>query len=445
MIPRYIRPEMRELWEPARKFGTWLKVEFAVLTARMELREVSPDEYNAILQKADFTVERINELDEGPQGFKQDMLAFVEACKETMRTTGVPEAWIGRFHESVTSYDIEDPAFSLLLVQSADLILTEIAKLHDALFAQARKHKETKVMGITHGQAAEVTTLAARMLGWVDALERDSARILSAQLELKVGKFSGAVGIYGDIDPRIEESACTKLGLKPARIATQIIHRDRHAAYMTALCILARDLAHIAHNLWLMCEFPRLEAREPFRKGQRGSSQMPHKKNPWHLERIRGMGNQMIGYLVPVMIEVVTYDERALDQSSVERISWPDATSLVHFMLHSLTEQVAKMQFFPETMLFNIDKTLGQCGSGYVKNLLFSKGVTQLTFQGQPMAVYDWVQECANKAWTEQRHFREVVIEEGILEQVSQDDLDRCFDYNYYVRNAETIYARFGI
>jgi adenylosuccinate lyase len=436
---------MRELWDPARKFGTWLSVELAVLAARMEWGEVSPDEYSAILQKADFTVERINELDEGPGGFRHDMLAFIETCKETMRAAGLPEAWIGRFHESVTSYDIEDPAFCLLLVQSADLILTEIAKFRDALFARAREHKETLVMGITHGQAAEVTTLATRMLNWVDALERDSARILSAQLELKVGKFSGAVGIYSDMDPRIEECTCIRLGLKPAKIATQIIHRDRHAAYMAALCVLAGNLEHIAHNLWLMCSFPRLEAREPFRKGQRGSSAMPHKKNPVVLERIRGMAAQMRGYLGSIMEMIATYDERSIDQSCVERLSWPDATTLVHYMLYQLTSVISDMQFFPETMRANIDKTLGQCGSGYVKNLLFSKGVAQLTFQGQPMTVYDWVQECANKAWEEQRHLREVMVEEGVLEHVSQSDLNRCFDYNHYVRNAPIIYKRFGI
>lgn len=445
MIERYTRPEMRELWDPRTKFGMWLKVELAVLAARMEWGEVSPDEYNAILQKADFTVERINELDEGPGGFRHDMLAFIETCKETMRAAGLPEAWIGRFHEGVTSYDIEDPAFCLLLVHSADLILTEIAKLHDALFARAREHKETLVMGITHGQAAEVTTLAARMLNWVDALERDSARILSAQLELKVGKFSGAVGIYGDIDPRIEECACIRLGLQPAKTSTQIIHRDRHAAYMAALCVLAGNLGHIAHNLRLMCSFSRLEAREPFRKGQRGSSRMPHKKNPIVLERIRGMAAQMRGYLSPVMEMIATDDERSIDQSCVERISWTDATTLIHYMLYQLTNVVSGMEFFPETMLANIDRTLGQCGSGYVKNLLFEKGAPELQFQGQSMSVYDWVQECSFKAWGEQMHLKDVMIGEGVLSVVSEEELNRCFDYSHYVRHAHVIYERFGI
>ncbi len=445
MIKRYTRPEMDELWDLAKKFGAWLMVEVAALKGREWAGKVDKKQVEAIAKYAEFTVDRIIELDEGPQGFQHDMNAFVETVKESLRRNVLDEATVNQLHESVTSYDIEDPAFAIQLDLAVKFILDNLSNLTMALRLRATEHKDTLMMGITHGQSAEVITLAAKLLSFVAMLERDAKRLDAARKELLVGKFSGAVGMFGDLTPEIEAVACAELSLEPDKISTQIIHRDRHAALMGTLAVLAGDLEHIANNLWLMCCFPRLEAREPFRATQRGSSRMPHKKNPIILERVRGMASLIRGYQSAVFEHIKTYDERAIDQSCVERVAWPDATTLVHYMLYQLGNVITKMEFFPEVMRANIERTLGQIGSGYVKDMLFRKEIDELLFNGEPKPVYEWVQACSFDAWGKQVHLRHVMIEQGVLEVVTLPELEDCFYYPNHVKEAPKIYAKFGI
>lgn len=447
MIARYTRPEMAELWSEESKFRGWTDSELAILMANVNLGRIPQSSYDAICDNASFTVDRINELDEGLNGFRHDMNAFVECIKEGLRSKDVIEEVVGLFHKDPTSYDIEDPAFCMKLTRSADYIAKAIESLRRCLWERAKEYKETIMIGITHGQPAEPITLAVKLLNWVDILQRDYARVLLAQKSLRVAKFSGAVGVYGDLTPETEESACNALGygFEPARIATQILHRDRHAAYAMSLALLACNIGHIAHNLWLMSAFPRWEAREPFREGQRGSSRMPHKKNPITLERLRGMATIVRGYLGIILENVMTYDERAIDQSCVERIIWPDLTTLVHYMLIQMKRTVEGMVFFPERMKQNLDSILGQTGSGFVKSLLADSNVKKLNFEGRRMRIYEWIQACAFKAWEQQRHLKDVMVEEGILKRISAENLDLCFDYNRQIKYVSVIYDRFGI
>lgn len=443
MIDRYTLPEMKKLTESYAKFVNWLIVERAVLQARMEAGEITSGEYAAITTYSRFTVERIEELDEGPQGFGHDMLAFVETCKENMCLSGVSESTIQRFHESVTSYDIEDNAFSMMLREAISLIRPKIAAVEEALIQRAKEYKNTLLMGITHIQPAEVITLAVRLLNWADIFSRDLNRLDSTKEEISVGRLAGMVGVFGDLSPKIEARVCEILKLKPVRISTQIIHRDRYAHLMSVLEILAGNIQHVALTLWLMVGAG--EAREPFRKTQRGSSRAPHKKNPVGLERLKGLPAMIRGYAHAVMELIPTPHERDISQSGVERIAYADALTLVHFMLNSLERIVKGIEFFPDKMLQNIEATLGQNGSGYVKNLLIKKGVTELLFEGQPLGIYDWVQKCSFKAWDKRQHLKECMIEEGVLDFVSQQEIETCFDYRYHTRFVGEIYERFGI
>ncbi len=434
---------MKHLWSMRTKYGLWLRVELAVLWARMLAREITRDTYRRVRDAAKYSVRRITFLDEGPSGFRHDMNAFIENVKERLRKAGVPEDMVNRFHESVTSYDVEDPAFMLQLVRSLDLIIKELAKLRVALVTRAQEHKHTAMMGVTHGQWAEPITLGAKFVVYIEALERDLERLRTARGQLTVGKFAGIVGVYGNLTPQLEAAACRRLGQRPV-LGTQIIHRDIHAQYMAALAILASNLEHVALNIWLMCQSCRGEAREPFRANQRGSSRAPHKKNPILGENLRGLAAAVRGFQSMAQEMIATADERDISQSCVERIAWPGATSIVHFMLVRLTSVIKGVEFFPDRMLVNIAASQGQTASGYVKDLLIRSGVEVLPFDGVDRPIYEWVQACAFAAWPN-RHLKDEMIDRGLLGFVARYDLDQCFDIDWQLRNIDGIFERAGI
>jgi len=443
VIARYTPKVLGKHWSLKVKYNTWLKVSLAILWAKATMGMISWEAYKLIKRHARVSVPRITELDEGPNGFNHDMNAFNEQIKESLRARGVPEEIIALFNQAVTSYDIEDSAFSLLLVEAGSIILPALRTLVETLRDRASQHTQTILMGITHGQPAEVTTLALKLLNFVDMLERDVERITTAQEAMRYGRLAGAVGNHGHLGTELERLVMGKLGLKSPRISTQILHRDRHSAYMDAFALLAENLGHIGHNLWLMCQFPRMEAREPFRKGQRGSTQMPHKKNPIMLERMCGMVVVVRHDSMMIRTAVTTDDERSISQSCIERIAWPDGTCLVLYMLEKLTGIVGKIQFFDETMERNISFTRGVLASSYIKDLLLGKGVTKLNYDDRELETYEWVQVCAFETWDNESHMRDTVVNRGILEFMTEEELDACFDNRRHLDHVGEVYERF--
>jgi len=434
---------MAATWSLQTKYSLWQRVSLAILQAKQQCNMIPAGTFEAISGSIGFTVERITELDEGPTGFHHDLHAFVETCKETMRRQGVPEAVIAHLHKDVTSYDVEDSAFSLQVLEATDQIIASLRELRSALYDRACEFKLVPMVGITHGQAAEIITLGLKLLNYVDIVDRDLERLTILREDMRVGRLAGAVGNYGHLRPEMEKRVCKILGLKPARISTQILHRDRHADLFHSCVLVACNLEHIDHNLWLMCQFPRMEAREPFKAGQRGSSQMPHKRNPHKIERIRGLAAQVRGYEGPIKEMVMTFDERAIDQSSVERISWVDGTTLVHYMINQLTQIMRGMVFFPERLQHNIDLTLGLLSSGYVKDLLLPRATT-LLYKGELQPVYTFVQSCAFEAWERQVHLQVVLYEQGVLGVASKDEIEACFDPQQSLQYVEAKFEEFA-
>jgi len=452
MIKRYTKSPIGEDWLDHKKYKYWVDSCCAVLYGQWQEGEIGDKIYYTLLKNPDFDLARVEELD---KKFKQDAQALIESVKEYMRAQGLCEEIIAHFGNRITSYDMEDPALVRLILDSVRTITLELENLIGVFRNRAREHKTTQCLAITHGQPAGIIYLGIRFCSYINALERDLKRISQAIALLSVGKFSGAFGIYDELDPVIEELGCAFLGLETPEINSQIIHRDRHAGVMSALIILACNLEHIAHNLWQMCQFPRNEAREYFDPfNQRGSTAMPHKKNPWQLERIRGMAGIMRGYIVPALENIRTWDERSMDGSSVERVIWPDATTLVHFMLISLREIFSKMEFFPEIMQENIDRLNGVYAAQYIKNELREQGIANLLFdRGEAYtfeSTYDWVKWCALTSWDYKQNksikpFIKVLSEQGIFSVLNNHIVKRCFDPAYILRNTETIYERFGL
>ena len=450
MIERYTKPEMGVLWTLQSRFRSWLDVELALLWAQAETGQIPESAYIHISETADFSTERIVYLDEGennPNPFHHDMVAFITACIEHLVELGqVSKKEAAFFHNNTTSYDIEDPAWVLILKKACNLIIQVLKELIKALINRAKEYKNTYMIGITHGQAAEPITLAIKLLNYVAMLERDLKRIEEALDDILIGKLSGAVGVYGQLDPEIEALTCKKLGLRPARISTQIIHRDVHAHLASTIILMVCNLEHISNGLWSMCQYPRLEAREPFGKKQKGSSKMPHKKNPIKLEGIEGLVRLVRGNLSPIFESVATRDERSIEQSSVERVAYADLFILAHYITKRLDKIVGGMEFFPERMKENIDNLLGQWASGNIKDLLLSSGITELDFDGETLSTYDWVQRCSHEAWNFQKNLTEVLSQHGIVTYIQDDQLiAQCFSLDHQLRHRNEIYKRFNI
>lgn len=453
MIKRYTKPVMAAVWEEKAKFSLWVQSLLAVLYAFCKQGKISAEDLLEITENVDFTVNRVNKLD---AKFNHDAGALIEACRETLRRKGLSEKQLVSFGKKITSYDMEDPAFSRMICNALELLIEAIDEAIEVLRNRAREFQSTECILLTHGQLATPGYLGLRMIRWMTMLERDRIRLRKCIETMNVGKFSGATGAYDELDPKIEKIACDHLRLDVADGTSQIIHRDRHAEVMSMITICACNIAQIANDLWHMCEYPRSEAREFFDISQRGSTAMPHKRNPITLERLRGLASVMRGFDLAALEQVVTFDERAIDQSSVERIIWPDATILLHYMLVTFTVTFGKMVFFPDKMSENLDNVHGIWGAQYIKNALWDKGVTKLWFRfpngrRKKLPVYKWVQSCAFEyAWdaiTNQpkEHLEDVVNKQGIRKYLTHREVERCFDLVYVLRNAQAIYKKHGI
>jgi len=429
MIDRYSLPKMKAIWEQENRFQKWLDVELEVAEGLAEYGYIPKDAPAKIRAGAKFTVERILEIEEITQ---HDVMAFVKAVTENLGEEGK------YVHYGITSYDVVDTALGLLMRESADLIIADLERLAEVVRGRAREHKHTLMIGRTHGIHAEPITFGFKLAGWCAQIRRDIERMKAARKAVSVGKVSGAVGIYANIDPRVEQYVCGKLGLAPAEHSTQIVARDRHAQLLTALAVIAGSLENFATELRNLQRTEILEVQEYFAKGQKGSSAMPHKRNPRLSEQVAGLARVVRSNAFPALENIVTWHERDLTNSSVERIIIPDSCILVDYLLNTFARVVERLIIYPENMMRNLELMGGLVFSERVMLRLVEKGLSRED-------AYTVVQENAAKAW-EGRSFREALESDPrVTSALSKDELAEIFDYKRHIRNVDAIFERLGI
>ena len=430
MIKRYTRKEMGELWSLQNEFQVMLDVEIAACEAMAEIGEIPAEAVKNIKEKATFTVERIAEIEKETN---HDIISFVTAVQENVGEGGQ------YIHKGLTSSDVKDTALAVMMKKSAEIILDDLKRLSEVLLRRAKEHKYTPCIGRTHGIHAEPMTLGLKFILWYDENERNIKRVEEAKKQVSVGKLSGAVGTYSNIDPRIEEIVCKKLGIEADKVSTQIIQRDRHAQYLTTLAIVASSLEKFATEIRNLQRTDIREAEEYFSEKQKGSSAMPHKRNPITCERISGLARIVRGNALASMEDITLWHERDISHSSVERVILPDSTIAVDYAINKFIDIVDKLLIYPEAMKANIEKTGGLIFSQRILISLVNKGIDRDN-------AYRWVQRNAMKRWLNNEDFRENVHkDEDITKCLSSQEIDDCFDYAYYLRNIDVIMKRFGI
>ncbi len=430
MIERYTLPEMGNIWSLQNEWQTILNVELAACDAMAELGEIPQEAANTIRAKAAFNIDRIKEIEAVTH---HDIIAFLTNVAENV---GEDSKYI---HKGLTSSDVKDTAICLMMKQSADIIIDDLCKFLEVLRRRAIEFKHTPCIGRTHGIHAEPMTFGLKLLLWSDEIERDIERVEHAKKIVSVGKLSGAVGTYSNIDPRIEELVCKKLGLTPARLATQVIQRDRHAEYMTTLAIVASTLEKIATEIRNLQRTDIREAEEYFSPGQKGSSAMPHKRNPINCERVAGMARLVRGNAIAAMEDITLWHERDISHSSVERVILPDSTINVDYCTRKITNIVDKLLVYPEAMLHNMNRTGGLIYSQRLMLEIVNKGVLRED-------AYKWVQRNAMKRWMEGQDFKTNVEKDpDITKYLSKSEIEDCFHYNFFLRHVDKIFERFNL
>ena len=427
MIPRYTRAEMGRIWSEENRFRTWLAVEVAATETLAEAGLVPKDAARAIREKADFSLERIHAIE---AEVRHDVIAFTTAVAEIVG----PEArW---FHYGLTSNDVVDTAQALLIGQASRIILQDLRNLIEVLQRRAFEFKDTPMVGRTHGVHAEPITFGLKLANWYDEAQRDLERFRRAAEEMRVGKFSGAVGNFAHLSPELEEKICARLGLKAAPITSQVIQRDLHANYVATLAVVACTLDKIATEIRHLQRTEVREAEEYFSEKQKGSSAMPHKRNPVTCEQISGLARVVRANAQAAFENVALWHERDISHSSVERIILPDSTTLLDYMLAKTTSLVDTMLVYPERMLQNLESSGGLVFSGQLLLDLVEHGVSR-------EEAYRMVQRHAMRAWQEGRNFRELVLKDKeITKRVPQAQIERAFDLKRQLRNVDKIFAR---
>jgi adenylosuccinate lyase len=430
MIERYSRPEMAKIWTEQNKFEAWLEVEILACEAWAELGVIPKEDVAQIRKNAKVNIDRVHEIE---QDTRHDVVAFTRAVSETL---GPESKWV---HYGLTSTDVVDTALSYLLKQANEILLKDIDNLIEVIKAKAEEHKTTVMMGRTHGVHAEPTTFGLKMALWYAEMKRNRERFVRAMETVRVGKISGAVGTYANIDPFVEKYVCEKLGLEASPISTQTLQRDRHAEYMATLALIATSLDKFATEIRGLQKSETREVEEPFRKGQKGSSAMPHKRNPIGCENISGLARVIRGHMVSAYENVPLWHERDISHSSVERVILPDATILLNYLLNRFANIVRDLTVFPENMKRNMERTFGLIYSQRVLLSLINKGLKR-------EEAYDRVQRLAMQAWEEQRPFKPLVeSDELISKTLSPEEINQCFDYSYHLSQVDTIFARLGL
>lgn len=427
MIERYSRKEMASIWEPGNRFQKWLEVEIAACEAWAKLGKIPASALKTIKSRAAFNIERIDEIE---RTVKHDVIAFLTSVAEFV---GPDSRYI---HMGLTSSDILDTSLALLLREASELIIEDIKAMLVVLKKKAFEHKDTVMMGRSHGIHAEPVTFGLKMALWYDEMRRNLERMERARDVISCGKLSGAVGTFSSIDPAIERHVLKKLGLKPELVATQIVHRDRHAEFFSTLAVIASSIEKFAVEIRHLQRTEVLEAEEPFTKGQKGSSAMPHKRNPILSENLTGLSRLMRGYAMSALENVALWHERDISHSSVERVIAPDATVLMDFMLVRATNLIRDLVVYPENMKENMDRLKGVVFSQKVLLKLVEKGTTR-------EEAYAVVQRSAMKVWEGLGDFKSLLLEDAeVMTYLSEKELCACFDVKPYIKNVDYIFRR---
>ena len=430
MIERYTRPEMGAIWTEENKFQAWLEVEILACEAWAELGDIPKEDVAKLRENASFNINRIYEIEAET---RHDVVAFTRAVSETL---GEEKKWV---HYGLTSTDVVDTALSYLVKQANDILLQDLERFVEILKVKAQEHKYTVMMGRTHGVHAEPTTFGLKLALWYEEMKRNLERFKQAAAGVQFGKISGAVGTYANIDPFVESYVCEKLGLEAAPISTQTLQRDRHAHYMSSIALIATSIEKFAVEIRGLQKSETREVEEFFAKGQKGSSAMPHKRNPIGSENMTGLARVIRGYMMTAYENVPLWHERDISHSSAERIILPDATIALNYMLNRFGNIVKNLTVFPENMKRNMDRTLGLIYSQRVLLALIDTGMSR-------EEAYDTVQPKAMEAWEQQVPFRQLVeAEPAITSRLSADQIADCFDYNYHLQHVDTIFNRLGL
>lgn len=427
MIERYTRKEMGNIWSMENKFRKWLEVEIAVCEAWAELGKIPQDALKEIKEKADFDLKRIDEIE---ATVKHDVIAFLTAVAEKV---GPVSRYI---HMGLTSSDVVDTALALQMREAANLIMEDLKKIKELFRQKAFQYKDTICMGRSHGVHAEPTSFGLRFALWYEEAGRNIERLASAIERISVGKISGAVGTFSNIPPEIEEIALKKLGLKPEPVATQVVQRDRHAEFLSVLALIAAMVEKVAVEIRHLQRTEVLEAEEPFTEGQKGSSAMPHKRNPVGCENLSGLARLVRSNAFASFENIALWHDRDISHSSVERVIIPDNCILVDYMLNRLYGIIKDLRVYPERMLKNIELSYGLYNSQRVLLALVEKGLTR-------EEAYKIVQSNAMQSWKEGKPFMELLLNDGgVRKYLTEDEIKSIFDLNYYTRNIEYIYQR---
>lgn len=430
MISRYTRPEMAALWTDEKKYECWLEVELAADEAWSKLGHIPAEDVEKLRKNAKFDINRIAEIEAVT---KHDVIAFTRTVSESL---GNEKKWV---HYGLTSTDVVDTAYGYQLKQVNDHLRKDLAEFKEIIANKARKYKNTVCMGRTHGVHAEPTTFGLKLARWYSEIKRDIERFEHAAAGVEAGKISGAVGTFANIDPFIEEYVCKKLGIRPQEISSQVLPRDLHAEYLAALALIATSLEEFATEIRGLQKSETREVEEHFAKGQKGSSAMPHKRNPIGSENICGLARVVRGHMVTAYEDVALWHERDISHSSAERIILPDTTILIDYMLHRFGNIVKNLTVFPENMKRNMDRTFGLIYSGRVLLKLIDTGMSR-------EAAYDLIQPKTAQAWDEQRPFRPLLeADPEITGRLSKEDLDDAFDYHWHLKHVDDIFKRVGL
>jgi adenylosuccinate lyase len=430
MIERYTPPEMGRIWSQQNRYQKWLDVEIAVCEVQTQRGIIPREAMETIRAKAAFDPKRIDEIENTVQ---HDVIAFLTNVAEHIG----PEA---RFiHAGMTSSDVLDTATSLQLKEAGELLASALNRLHEALAKRAMEFKDTVCIGRSHGVHAEPTTFGLKMALWYDEVGRNLSRLRCAAETVSVGKVSGAVGTFAHLDPVVEERACALLGLKPAPVSTQVIQRDRHAMYLSTLAVIAGTLEKIAVEIRHLQRTEVLEAEEYFAKGQKGSSSMPHKRNPIVCERITGLARLMRSYAMSAMENQALWHERDISHSSVERVILPDANILLYYMIQKTSSLIEKLLVYPEHMRENLEKTRGLIFSQTLLLALVAKGMSRED-------AYQAVQDLSMECWKTGAQFRDLVVKDSTVQKtLDPKSVDACFDLKVHLRNVDSIFKRAGL
>lgn len=429
-IPRYTRPEMAAIWSEEKRYQTWLDVEIEACQAWANIGVIPQEDVDLIRQNAAFNIERILEIEEETH---HDVVAFTRAVSESL---GDERKWV---HYGLTSTDVVDTAYGYQLKQVNEILRSDIVHLMDIVAKRAKEHKYTVCMGRTHGVHAEPTTFGLKLAGFYSELKRHLIRFDSVAEGVEAGKISGAVGTFANTPPEVEAYVCQTLGIRPQEISTQVLPRDLHAEYVATLALIGTSVERFATEIRGLQKSETREVEEFFAKGQKGSSAMPHKRNPIGSENVTGLARVMRGYMVTAYENVALWHERDISHSSAERIILPDLTILLNYQLRRFARLVENLTVFPENMLANMERTFGLIYSQRVLLALIDKGLSR-------EIAYDTVQPMTKRAWDEQIPFRPLVEENQLVQaNLTADEIDDLFNPSYHIKGVDAIFERVGL